>query len=182
MRNTVPELSFKAVSLGLALFTSAIAPALADEPPCPDSTVATSAPLPAKSERPPTDAPITIESDDNNFEFDVKGNAKLCGHVVMRQGDRVIRADCLEYNAGSQSAKLTGGVEYSAHGDQRTVEQLKRFVAFAHAISNSNKPPVLHPRRTVVCVCVCGPIKLRQGPRARDGRRPDDPVVAPCTT
>jgi hypothetical protein len=113
VRNTVPELSFKAVSLGLALFTSAIAPALADEPPCPDSTVATSAPLPAKSERPPTDAPITIESDDNNFEFDVKGNAKLCGHVVMRQGDRVIRADCLEYNAGSQSAKLTGGVEYS---------------------------------------------------------------------
>ena len=113
MRNTVPELSFKAVSLGLALFTSAIAPALADEPPCPDSSVATSAPLPAKSERPPTDAPITIESDDNNFEFDVKGNAKLCGHVVMRQGDRVIRADCLEYNAGSQSAKLTGGVEYS---------------------------------------------------------------------
>jgi len=113
VRNTVPELSFKAVSLGLALFTSAIAPALADEPACPDSTVASSVPLPAKSTRPPTDAPITIESDDNNFQFDVNGNAKLCGHVEMRQGDRIIRADCLEYNAASQNAKLTGGVEFS---------------------------------------------------------------------
>jgi len=113
VRNTVPELPFKAVSLGLALFASAIAPALADEPPCPDSTVATSAPLPAKSERPPSDAPITIESDDNDFEFDVNGNARICGHVEMRQGDRLIRADCLEYNAATQNAKLTGGVEFS---------------------------------------------------------------------
>jgi LPS-assembly protein len=113
VRNTVPELSFKAVSLGLALLTSAIAPAVAEEPTCPETASASSAPLPARSEKPAADEPITIESDDNNFQFDVNGNAKLCGNVDMRQGDRHIRADCLEYNAGNQSAKLTGGIEYS---------------------------------------------------------------------
>jgi LPS-assembly protein len=31
----------------------------------------------------------------------------------MRQGNRVIRTDCLEYNAQTESASLKGGVEYS---------------------------------------------------------------------
>ena len=70
-------------------------------------------PKPAAPTTNPADQPITIESDDNDFEFDVNGNARLCGNVEMRQGDRHIVADCLKYDAASQSAKLEGGVEYS---------------------------------------------------------------------
>ena len=101
--------------LGLSLLLR-LRRARADEPPCPEPTVVSDAHAPAKSAAPaanPADQPITIESDDNNFEFDVDGNARLCGNVEMRQGDRHIRADCLEYNAGDQSAKLTGGIEYT---------------------------------------------------------------------
>ncbi len=60
-----------------------------------------------------TDQPITIESDSQDFEFDRNGNARLCGNVQMRQGERRITADCLEYDAKNRSAKLEGGVEYS---------------------------------------------------------------------
>ena len=58
--------------------------------------------------------PVTIEADDKDFTFDVNGNAVLSGHVVMRQGDKVIRADRLEYNAKTGQAKLTGAVEFSS--------------------------------------------------------------------
>jgi LPS-assembly protein len=109
----VPETSIKAISAGLVLILVATPPALADEPPCPDTEVIDAAPTPAATGTNPADAPITIESDDNNFEFDVNGNARICGNVVMKQGDRLLRADCLRYNATNQSAKLEGGVEYS---------------------------------------------------------------------
>ena len=56
----------------------------------------------------PVDEQVSIEADDKDFTFDVNGNAVLSGNVVMRQGDKVIRADRLEYNAKSDSAKLTG--------------------------------------------------------------------------
>jgi LPS-assembly protein len=109
----VPETSIKAISAGLLIYSLVVPAAFADEPPCPDTTAVTGAPLPAKPRGNATDAPITIESDDNNFEFDVNGNARVCGNVEMKQGDRRIRADCLEYDNGDQSAKLTGGIEYS---------------------------------------------------------------------
>src|SRR6185436_5177310 len=70
-------------------------------------------PLPPRPKSDAAHAPITIESDDNNFEFDVNGNARVCGNVVMKQGDRHVHADCLEYNSKDQSAKLTGGIEYT---------------------------------------------------------------------
>ena len=90
----------------------AVTPALADEPPCPETAVVSGAPqAPRTSTRP--DGPITIESDDDDFEFDINGNARICGNVEMNQGDRHIRADCLEYNATEQSWKLKGGIEYS---------------------------------------------------------------------
>jgi LPS-assembly protein len=113
----VSQLSIKAVSLGLALVVNATAPALADEPPCPQTPAlageAPPAPPPQGESSNPADQPITIESDDKDFRFDVNGNARLCGNVDMRQGDRHIRADCIEYNAANQSARLIGGIEYS---------------------------------------------------------------------
>jgi LPS-assembly protein len=97
----------------LCLLLFAVAPVRADDRvECPQP------PGPATPEETPADdaastGPITIESDADDFEFDVAGNGRLCGNVQMRQGNRVIRADCLQYDARSQSAKLEGGVEYS---------------------------------------------------------------------
>ncbi len=101
------------VGLGLTLLL-AFPAARADEPPCPGSSPAPTAPSPPdEPEADPADLPITIESDDDDFEFDVNGNARLCGNVEMRQGERLIRADCLEYNSVDRTAKLDGAVEYS---------------------------------------------------------------------
>ena len=61
----------------------------------------------------PVDDRVTIEADDKEFSFDANGNAVLSGNVVMRQGDKVIRADRLEYDAKNWRAKLTGAVEFS---------------------------------------------------------------------
>jgi LPS-assembly protein len=60
----------------------------------------------------PSREPVTIESDDNNFTADVDGSVVVSGNVVMRQGDRSIRTDHLEYDAEEGKAKLEGGVEY----------------------------------------------------------------------
>jgi len=62
----------------------------------------------------PTDDRVTIEADDKDFKFDINGNAVLSGHVVMRQGDKVIRADRLEYEAATGNAKLDGAVEFAS--------------------------------------------------------------------
>ncbi len=110
----MPGTSIKAVWCGLITALLALDVAHADEPPCPEtprvSDPAPPAPKPATN---PADEPITIESDDDDFEFDVEGNARLCGNVDMRQGDRQIRADCLKYDAGNQSFTVDGAVEYS---------------------------------------------------------------------
>jgi LPS-assembly protein len=103
------------VGLGFLLVNDA---ARADDegcPPPPVSVAATPPAMPATNPPPtnPEQEPITIEADDRDFEFDVDGNAKLCGNVQMRQGNRVIRADCLQYDAGTQSAKLQGGIVYT---------------------------------------------------------------------
>ena len=94
---TVPETSITVAIRGLGLSLLLVfAAAHADEPPCPEPMIVSESPAPAKSTTPaanPADQPITIESDDDNFEFDVDGNARLCGNVEMRQGERHIRAD-----------------------------------------------------------------------------------------
>jgi LPS-assembly protein len=114
VRNTVPATSIKAVlaCLGLLLCIDA---ARADEETCPQPAPAplTGAPPPAPARTDPTGQPITIESDDKDFTYEVNGNARLCGNVVMKQGDRRIRADCLEYDAAKQNAKLEGGIVYN---------------------------------------------------------------------
>jgi LPS-assembly protein len=106
------------VGPGLTLLL-VLAPPVHSAEPCPDSEAATDAvpgPATATAESPEpaiTDEPISIEADDDDFRFDVNGNARACGNVEMRQGDRVIRTDCLEYDAETQNVKLEGGVEYS---------------------------------------------------------------------
>jgi LPS-assembly protein len=91
-------------------------PAAADEPSCPDpSALKPDAPA-AKPKLPAIDSskePITIDADDDKYQFDINGNARLCGNVEMSQGTRVVRTDCLEYNAETENFKLDGGVEYS---------------------------------------------------------------------
>jgi LPS-assembly protein len=95
------------VGLGLLLVNDAIR---ADDTPCPPpAPVVATNPVLTK----PEDSPVTIEADNQDFELDVNGNARLCGNVVMHQGDRVIRADCLQYDAKTQSAKLEGGIVYT---------------------------------------------------------------------
>ena len=110
----MPETSIRVAIRGLGLSLLLVLPAAhADEPPCPSSAPAATAPEHAAAP-PDPDAPITIESDDKDFEFDVDGNARLCGNVEMKQGDRTIRADCLEYNSKTQDATLKGGTKIRA--------------------------------------------------------------------
>src|ERR1044072_759717 len=109
----MPETSIRVAIRGLGLSLLLVLDAAhADEPPCPSTTPAATEPE-RTATRPDPAAPIRIESDDNNCQFDVDGNARLCGNVEMKQGDRSIRADCLEYNSKSQDARLEGGIEYS---------------------------------------------------------------------
>ena len=103
------------LTLLLALLAST---AHGQETPCPDSQAAdsnASAPAGPTQEELAEQAkqPITIEADDDDYEIDVNGNARVCGNVEFRQGQRVIRTDCLEYNAATGHAKMDGGVEYS---------------------------------------------------------------------
>ena len=74
--------------------------------------------MPAAQPLPPppaeVDERVTIEADDDDFVFDADGNAVLSGNVVLRQGDKVIRADRMEYNAASGNAKLDGAVEFTS--------------------------------------------------------------------
>jgi LPS-assembly protein len=94
--------------------------ARAAEPPCPGSEPQSTAPSPpdtpetaVEEARDSLRGPITIESDDDDFQFDIDGNARLCGNVKMSQGNRQIRTDCLEYDAATGRARLEGGIEYS---------------------------------------------------------------------
>ena len=104
-----------ALLLLLALATQSPAIAQANDPDCPPPATPDVAVPKTAGENPaePVDEQVTIEADDDDFTFDVEGNAVLSGNVVMRQGDKVIRADRLEYNAKTGQAKLVGGVEFS---------------------------------------------------------------------
>jgi LPS-assembly protein len=62
----------------------------------------------------PVDERVTIEADDDDFKFDAEGNAVLSGNVVLRQGDKVIRGDRMEYNAKNGGAKIDGAVEFTS--------------------------------------------------------------------
>ncbi|MEO8064834.1 MAG: LPS assembly protein LptD [Pseudomonadota bacterium] len=104
--------SKRAATCGLGLSLLLAFGARADEPVCPRPAEPTGAPRPAPIRTDPSNEPVTIESDDKNFTADVNGNVVVSGNVVMRQGDRSIKTDHLEYDAEQGKAKLEGGVEY----------------------------------------------------------------------
>lgn len=109
----MPATSIRAAFAGFGLLLFAFDAARADDTPCPPPPAVTApAPATTSAESVATN-PITIEADDQNFELDVNGKSRLCGNVQMTQGDRVIRADCLEYDATTQSAKLEGGIVFT---------------------------------------------------------------------
>jgi LPS-assembly protein len=121
------EISAKALSLGLglALLVAGGFAHAADQPgdkprdscqrtedDCPPSAVATDTAPPREAPAPvPKDTPVTIDSD--AVEYGVDGTATASGRVEMRQGDRTIRADHLEYDGAKGKAAIKGGVEYS---------------------------------------------------------------------
>ena len=106
------ETSTATLLLFMALTVQSPAWAQTCDEGCPQPAVAAVASPKPAADDPAT--PVTIEADDKDFTFDANGNAVLSGHVVMRQGDKVIRADRLEYNAKTGQAKLTGAVEFSS--------------------------------------------------------------------
>ena len=110
------ETSTAPLLLILALTFQSRAWAQTCEADCPQPRTAEGVPPKPAADVPatPVDEEVSIEADDKDFTFDVNGNAVLSGNVVMRQGDKVIHADRLEYNAKSGQAKLTGAVEFSS--------------------------------------------------------------------
>ncbi|HEU4749385.1 MAG TPA: LptA/OstA family protein, partial [Gemmatimonadaceae bacterium] len=97
------------------LFAAALcftAKAHADDADCPKPAGAESAIapiLPAGASA--TDGRVEIEADDGTLN--VNGSSVLSGNVVMRLGDKLIRADHLEYDAQNGNARLDGAVEFS---------------------------------------------------------------------
>jgi LPS-assembly protein len=64
----------------------------------------------AEPTRPDPSAPIDVSSDE--ARLGVQGDAVLSGNVRVRQGDREIRADSVEYDAGRNAFRVRGKVEY----------------------------------------------------------------------
>jgi LPS-assembly protein len=99
----------------LPLFAMAIyvpTKAHADETDCPKPASAEAVTNPVTPQVPSDpNAPVAIEADGGTFA--VKGTSVLSGNVVMRQGDKTIRADHLEYDAETGRAKLDGAVEFA---------------------------------------------------------------------
>jgi LPS-assembly protein len=90
------------------------AAAVRAEEPCPDSATAASATTGAAAtdaEAAPADDRIHLSADQT--DLDLKGKSVLSGNVELRQGDKSIRADHLEYDALEERFKLDGAVQYT---------------------------------------------------------------------
>ncbi|HVY82825.1 MAG TPA: LPS assembly protein LptD [Steroidobacteraceae bacterium] len=99
--------------LGLSGLPAAVRGA---EPPCPssrpdtDATTTTERPTPPVPRAQVDQADIEFSSDKATVGTD--GNAQLSGNVVVRQGDREIRANNVEYNQSENAFKVEGNVEF----------------------------------------------------------------------
>ena len=93
----------------------------ADPPPSPASPApiaAATAPTQGKSSRQPkaagesftTGGKVSIESDSM---IGVNGQLILRGHVVVRQGERRIKANQVQYDRGNNSLRTQGGIDYT---------------------------------------------------------------------
>jgi LPS-assembly protein len=96
------------LSLGLPLI------AHAEEPQaCPDLLAAQrNASAAAEAPTPSDDAPIQIEGDDVDASTRADGAMHLKGDVVVRQGNRQIKAQDVQYEAKDNSLKVEGNVEF----------------------------------------------------------------------
>jgi len=97
-------------SLGIAL---SVRPARAQDtlPMCPDRAAAEMRFASAGGfTKPAADTPIHAESDAGDFRFD--GDANLQGNVVIRQGERELRAQNAHYYIATKSFSVTGRLEY----------------------------------------------------------------------
>jgi LPS-assembly protein len=90
--------------------------ARAEDPPCPTQVAPAGAPtavagaaLAAK----PSRAEGNIYLDSDTATLGVDGNSTLKGNVVVRQGEREIRANELEYDAHNTSVRTAGHIDYS---------------------------------------------------------------------
>ncbi|HEX7417676.1 MAG TPA: LPS assembly protein LptD [Steroidobacteraceae bacterium] len=126
-RSGIPAICF---SFALAAVT-----ARAAEPPCPTSAPA-AATVPSEPAIPAADAPppavagtkgaIDVRSDSGSLG--VNGDATLRGNVRVRQGNREIHADEVEYQSQNNSLAVHGNVDYSdpqlrAQGSSGTYSQ-----------------------------------------------------------
>jgi lipopolysaccharide assembly outer membrane protein LptD (OstA) len=81
------------------------------QPSGPTAAAGAAAPAGTGSAQPATRVgPINIVSDEAALGVD--GNATLKGNVEARQGDRVMRADQIEYDSKSGSMRSDGHVDY----------------------------------------------------------------------
>ncbi|MEZ5500308.1 MAG: LPS-assembly protein LptD [Steroidobacteraceae bacterium] len=92
------------LSMGLPAVVGA-ADADCEQPPA-DQTPAT----PAATRAVDANAPIEIESD--RSVLGLNGNATVSGRVTVRQGDREIHADEMEYSQEERALTLRGNIEY----------------------------------------------------------------------
>ncbi len=85
--------------------------------PAPTGVVAAEVQRPARlagavPDRPDAPAPSDIDITSDAAKLGVDGDAALSGNVRVRQGDRELRAERVEYDAGRNAFSVSGSVEY----------------------------------------------------------------------
>ncbi len=77
----------------------------------PNATAAPAVPAQREKQRDLKNAPVDLETDDATVGVD--GKATLRGHVDVKQGDREIRADQVQYDKNTGDIQSQGGVDYT---------------------------------------------------------------------
>jgi LPS-assembly protein len=99
---------------GMAVTLTLAAAAARAEEPCPPSgseSAREQPPSPVMEDETPGDDRVHLSADEASV--DLKGTSVLSGDVDLRQGQRRIRADHLEYDAAADQFKVDGAVQYS---------------------------------------------------------------------
>ncbi len=105
-----PLIHFLSRILPLAVLGTLAVPGWAAECPAP---VAPAAVLPGEPGAAPDDEDQTVSIESKGAEITRRGDARLLGDVVIRQGSRVLTAGDATYEAATQSFKVDGRVVYS---------------------------------------------------------------------
>jgi LPS-assembly protein len=95
-------------------------PQAADAPLCPSQATPAQPPVPATppaaaqpgQESKPNPKKDAIDSFSDHVTFGVDGNAVLQGHVTVRQGDRKITAEEIQYNSKTNALKTDSSLQY----------------------------------------------------------------------